>query len=465
MTKSVIKLERISLNNFKNISHGEIDLSVAKGASGNGVLGVYGQNGSGKTAMIDSLTLVQSLMRGFPVRQDYVNFIHVNEKSAELKFDFSMMNKYGELLIKYSFDLCKQEAISKNDKSLGTFYRPLIQNEKLRFSLRKNGDILYKEQMLIDASDESSFGPATKYEELIGKNNDDRINLMVIKRMAASSGTSFVFSKELIRLIKKNCKNEMFFEILKSMSDYATENMFVICNSFSDNHYENALPLSFSVMYEKENYFGEMPLPLDEPFSIEKSEEQIVEKVITGMNIVLTQLVPGLTIGIKKIGTELNQYGKESIRVQIVSKKNKTEIPLKYESEGIKKIVSVLELLIVVYNKPNYTVAIDELDAGIFEYLLGELLRVISNHGKGQLIFTSHNLRPLETLDKNMIVFTTINSKNRYIRLANIKPTNNLRDLYYRNIMLADQKEKLYDMTNNYEIELALKQAGDYIDA
>ena len=30
---------------------------------------------------------------------------------------------------------------------------------------------------------------------------------------------------------------------------------------------------------------------------------------------------------------------------------------------------------------------VDELDAGIFEYLIGEILQIISESGKGQLIF------------------------------------------------------------------------------
>lgn len=58
--------------------------------------------------------------------------------------------------------------------------------------------------------------------------------------------------------------------------------------------------------------------------------------------------------------------------------------------------MSILQLLIVVYNHPSVTVAVDELDGGVFEYLLGELLNIISEKGKGQLIFTSHNLRPLD---------------------------------------------------------------------
>ena len=126
-----------------------------------------------------------------------------------------------------------------------------------------------------------------------------------------------------------------------------------------------------------------------------------------------------------------------------------------------KKIVSILQLLIVVYNKPSITVAIDELDSGVFEYLLGELLRIISEKGKGQLIFTSHNLRPLETLDRGFIAFTTTNPENRYMRMTNVKENNNLRDFYYRDIVLGEQNEVVYEPTNNYEIALAFREAGE----
>ena len=128
---------------------------------------------------------------------------------------------------------------------------------------------------------------------------------------------------------------------------------------------------------------------------------------------------------------------------------------------GLKKIISVLQLLIVVYNDSSITVAIDELDAGIFEYLLGELLRIISEKGKGQLIFTSHNLRPLETLDRGFIAFTTTNPENRYIRLNHVKTNHNLRDFYYRDIVLGEQNEPVYEPTNNYEIALAFREAGE----
>ena len=118
-------------------------------------------------------------------------------------------------------------------------------------------------------------------------------------------------------------------------------------------------------------------------------------------------------------------------------------------------------MLVVVYNEPSITIAVDELDAGVFEYLLGELLRIIAEKGKGQLIFTSHNLRPLETLDRGFIAFTTTNPNHRFIRMTNVKDDNNLRDFYYRDIMLGEQAEELYEPTHNAEISLAFRKAGE----
>ena len=106
------------------------------------------------------------------------------------------------------------------------------------------------------------------------------------------------------------------------------------------------------------------------------------------------------------------------------------------------------------------TVAIDELDAGIFEYLLGELLQIFAESGKGQLIFTSHNLRPLEVLDKKFICFTTTNPDNRYIHMKNVGASNNLRNLYFREIQMNEQDEEIYKATKKHKIIAALRKAG-----
>lgn len=208
---------------------------------------------------------------------------------------------------------------------------------------------------------------------------------------------------------------------------------------------------------------GSILLQLNGVSLIPESAMDVVRKVIASMNLVLRELVPGLTIEVEELGTQIQENGVRTCTIQLMSLKNSKSIPLQYESEGIKKIISILHLLIGTYNRPSMTVAIDELDSGVFEYLLGELLRIIAEKGKGQLVFTSHNLRPLETLDRGFIAFTTTNPENRYIRLANVKPNNNLRDFYYRDIMLGEQSEAVYEPTNNYDIALAFREAGDTV--
>lgn len=223
----------------------------------------------------------------------------------------------------------------------------------------------------------------------------------------------------------------------------------------------NALPLAFKYKEKNSEAVGNLLLPLNKPASIPEKAIELVKNIIDNMNIVLQQLVPGLTIGVVDLGPEVSKEGKIGRLIQLMSLKNEKAIPFQYESEGIKKIVSILQLLTVVYNNPSIAVAIDELDSGIFEYLLGELLNIISEKGKGQLIFTSHNLRPLETIDKGFIAFTTTNPDNRYIRMTNVKVNNNLRDFYYRDIVLGEQSEPVYSPTNNYEIALAFREAGE----
>ena len=116
-------------------------------------------------------------------------------------------------------------------------------------------------------------------------------------------------------------------------------------------------------------------------------------------------------------------------------------------------------MLIVTYNNPSFTLIIDEFDAGIYEHLFGEILDIMSTSGKGQLLFTSHNLRPLEVLHPSNIRFTTTDPKNKYVKMKDVKQNNNLRDKYMRNIVLGGDDYSLYEETRDYKIKRAFRMA------
>lgn len=73
-------------------------------------------------------------------------------------------------------------------------------------------------------------------------------------------------------------------------------------------------------------------------------------------------LIPGLRIGLRKLNTSLNEAGDEVVDVELLSIIENSEISIRYESDGIKKIVSIIHLLIGVYNYEALTVAVDEIE-------------------------------------------------------------------------------------------------------
>ena len=106
-------------------------------------------------------------------------------------------------------------------------------------------------------------------------------------------------------------------------------------------------------------------------------------------------IVPSIKLEITNIQEEILQSGNKGISFNIVSVRNEKIIPLEYESEGIKRIISIMSAIIAVYNDKSICLFVDEFDSGIFEYLLGELVKIIYESGKGQFVFTSHNLKSI----------------------------------------------------------------------
>ena len=464
---NIVRIESITIQNFKNIKNGYLSFENSKKNYAASILGLYGQNGSGKTALIDALELLRLALSGKSLPPHFANFINVDSESATIKYALKVQSDKYKSAYDVVYELSLKREIDDSDQNMDNpstneNYKAIIVDEILSYSYEPEIGKRERFATIIDTRTENDkpFVPVAKYNVLVGKSKETLTNLMVAKQLARATSRSFIFSKELVNIIRQKCQKDYHRYLIDRMMVFGNYELFVINTSNTGLISMDALPLSFRYSENGKATVGNMLLKLNEPTLIPEQALGIVKKVVANMNIVLQQIIPGLTIGVRELGTQLNPNGSLGCRVQLISKKNSKEIPLKYESEGIKKIVSILQLLIVVYNKASITVAIDELDSGVFEYLLGEILRIISEKGKGQLIFTSHNLRPLETIDKGFIAFTTTNPDNRYIRMTNVKSSNNLRDFYYRDIILGEQDEPVYDTTNNYEIALAFREAG-----
>ncbi len=467
MRDHFVRLTKVEIQNFKNVRHGVLDVgqTVDNQAS---VLGVFGQNGSGKTALLDSIELLRYALTGQAIPEKFADFIYVGADTAQFEFDFVVKFPDVTYDVQYAFTLSKVILSNENNTNLGVseeHYKALISEEVLKFRYT-NGLESTKLSVLINTkgikNSGEPFTPKVKYNELVGGRFGVQ-QVLLMKAMAAAMGKSFIFSAELLSVIRKNCTKLLYLDMIEALVQYGNFELFIINTANTGVISMNGLPFAFHLDEKgsRTRAVGQILVPINGPTVIPSAQFVVLQKIVQSMNLVLNVLVPGLSIAIKDLGQSL--LGKTSVvgqRVELVSCKNSREIPLKYESEGIKKIISILQLLIEIYNKPSVTVVVDELDAGIFEYLLGEILAILVERGRGQLIFTSHNLRPLETLPPKCVVFTTTDPMNCYERMTCLKKTNNLRSCYYRNIILGNNNCSFYNETDNYKIAMAFRKAG-----
>ena len=479
--KPKVRITNVAIKNFKNVNFGELSFVNNRKNFKASILGLYGQNGSGKTALIDALELLKYALCAMEVPDKFADFINVDSDSAEISYSFDIT--LNETIYPVVYRLALGREIVQVDGNAELFieeeskYKVKILNEEFHCQTRTPDGKLRMGRMIDTKSTATVFVPMSKYELLVGRSKETSTDLLVSKKLSQKTAKTFVFSKDLLNAVRSNAANQNagdekkteashYLTLLEALVEFGNIELFVINTANSGLISLNTQPLVFKIR-SKENEakgtLGTIALLIEKPSIIPEDMYHVTETVIENMNIVLEKIIPGLTIAVKDLGNQTMPNGMIGKRVELVSRKNSREIPLKYESEGIKKIVSILQLLVVVYNQESITVAIDELDSGVFEYLLGEILRIISEKGKGQLIFTSHNLRPLETIDRGFVAFTTTNPDKRYIRLANVKENHNLRDFYYRDIMLGEQDEAVYDLTNNAEIALAFREAGESI--
>ena len=468
---ATIRIKKVVLDNFKSVEHGEIVFNCGKqfipyGTSSD-ILGIYGQNGSGKTSLIEALYILKGLMMGYSVPYVYADCISVDKKCANLLFVFDMQYQNGmirELEYLFSMDKIKltEEQIQDRYKDAPESikrpleeYRVRIFNEKIRLATKfENGKSIM--QTIIDTSaDDVPFSPATKLTQFIGNEKKRNIDLEISKKMASEKSRSFVFSVETFKIFYGSGLYSEFFEVLVELRFFAKYYFFVV-----DTKSSGFIRLNFCLpIYTRSGLFE---FDVRQPETLpDNGFYDMIMQCTKGISDVLGQLVPGLSITFKTLSETVMENNTPGKVVMLMANRNGIELPLRDESDGVRKIISILSLIIAVYNDRSLTLAIDEFDAGIFEYLLGELLQTIEESGKGQFIFTSHNLRPLEVINKKFLIFTTTNPKNRYFRLKSIGKTNNLRDSYFREIVLGEQEEELYNKTKRYKIAAALKKACD----
>jgi len=448
----------IEIENFKNIEHGKISFPDKKeGSDSKNVLALYGQNGSGKTSVIQAIELVRDIIQLQHIPSHFDSIITKNKEEILIKIFFLMESNFKIFSGNYEIKIRKMESnLRITSESLS--YNRLIKKE-IENGYHNEKANSYNHTLTCDLNNENEIF------SLKSSNKKNELNVTIDDLLSNKSGLDLLVAKRKSFTEKQSLiTNEHFINYLYN-HEYAE--IGIILESLTIKFLIKTVVFS-NWMNERKNMSGAYGiLPFiskddkeDKVFFLSKKDLNLAKEIFNQINIVLPTMIPDLNVSLREIGNPLLKNGEEGISIQLIAKKNGLTIPFQHESEGTKKIISLLSLFIAIYNDPDIFVAIDELDAGISEFLLGDIIKTINEHGKGQLLFTSHNLRLLEVLDCENFAFSTTNEKNRFIILQGIKQTNNLRSVYLRAIKLGGQSEEIYEKTSAFKMRKAFEHAG-----
>lgn len=457
-----VRLLSLSVKNIKNISNGEIELGKIPQdidePLNNSIMGIYGQNGSGKTAIVDAMYLLQILLKGEELPHKLYKYIKNGEKEAGLKYRFYINWTNKNYDIEYSFKI-----------RLLDEKRFILSNEKLYGSYHVDGEWSNRKTILEYNVDDKDylFKPNYRNEELLSS-VDNFVQAKVAQQFTqdydeekkVSSVYSLLFSKKMETVYKQVKSYHDIAQLIKVLSNYAKQDLIIIQNEHLGLIDINMPKMFFHVNMEEDgNWVGLISVNVEGKTILRKEAFHEFSKVIEQISTVINALVPDVTLQISNVENKYTMDGEEGVSFELITLRENRVIPFECESAGIKKLISICNALIACYNRQSVCLVIDEFDSGIFEYLLGQLLEIMQENAKGQLIFTSHNLRALEVLNNSSLVFTTVNPAARYSNLKYIKNTQNKRLSYLRAVYLGGQDIEFYQKTSQSKIKKAFRKS------
>jgi hypothetical protein len=181
------------------------------------------------------------------------------------------------------------------------------------------------------------------------------------------------------------------------------------------------------------------PLKDDIPFNdsvgnydmiISKNNLQIFEDYLKRITKFLKIFKPNL----RNIEYEKKE-GKEEYYINILFVYDDYKVNYEFESMGIKNLFSLFTYFRAL--SEDEVVVIDEIDTSIHDIYLNKLIEFFAVDGKGQLVFTAHNITLLQTLKKYKHSIDFINENMEvvsWIKNGNSSPFKSYKDGYIKGL-------------------------------
>ena len=408
----------VKIKNYKSLDDLYVDFTKTK-TTIKKMIAIYGENGIGKSNFAEVFFTLHELLRTMSVK-DAINQFLKNHDSLNLESVNTIFQKRFKD-IKTIISECKTFNTSEN------------MSLEFGFSLN-NKDGCY----LIIMDDNEII-----YESLDYVLNKNKVNLFTIsknqKRLNENLFFSFDYKKEIDEQIDKYWGKHSFFSILNYELDDKKSSFIV--NSVNNellnilqflNHISIRLKHGnreeFNVLGVSHRLFAQ----LDSGIISSSKENELLstERLLNSFFCSLYSDIVSVHYQVNHVDDKL----KYQLFVQKKIGNNFVDINFKNESTGTQNLLDLLPFIIAAIE--GQVVVIDELETGIHDLLVESIIETLYNNITGQLIFTTHNTRLLESqLPKDIMYLLRYNNGKKELitfdKDERIQRNNNLRKKYF----------------------------------
>lgn len=388
-------IKYVKLTNYKSLVNLTVDFMKTKTNPKNLIL-IYGENGIGKSNFANSFYTLNETMRTMSSNEMLKNiFLDMENKPNQYKKIIEKHIKDSFKDIKMIINDCK--TIDSNDNMVME-YGFIYNNKNGFYHLEMNNEEIVSEKLeYVINKNQTYFFDITK--------DNVKINTSIF--------TDKNYYNEFLELIDKYWGKHSFLSILSyEIEDKKREYM---NKRISKNLYDVLLYLKTISTKIKGGNHSEFGIIGIKHNLIEDLEEGKIykkyEKELDKTEYLINEIFTSLYSDIKKVyykKTKEDNYIKYKLFLKKMIYGKIMDIDFSYESTGTQNILTLVPYLISTCE--GRTVIIDELDTGIHDLLVKNLLECISKYIKGQLIITTHN---------TMLIDSRVPHENVYIFNAN----------------------------------------------
>ena len=421
-------LSYLELKNFLSFSDITLDLRKAYGEPKK-VAFIYGENGSGKSNLLSSLLFLRQTLNTLENQIRLKDIPALRNHLVESIKDENVKEQLLQQVLRRQFFTLSD--LIDDYKMLG-----VEQSMSLKFGFRLNhADGSY----FIELSDQQIIKEELRYQI----NEREGVVFSLSKNETKLSPAIFSdrnYKKELLENIEKYWGKHTFMAVLFNESQ--TKNHTYIENRLNGNILEVMDWLKKLSVWCKQckGETAMISLPLDflqqlESGSVKTRNNEELKVCEATLNTFFTQLYSDIKSAYYVLTPEDNRFSYELyFKKQIAGKL--IDIPISRESTGTQKLLEIFPMLFSSFI--GASVFIDEIDSGIHDLLMQNVLGQLDDSLEGQFIATTHNTLLMENLQPESTYIIRVNADgNKTVDCVaeykvRTQKNNNIRNKYLR---------------------------------